>query len=129
MKTKTSHSYLLWGIIGFLIIISMGTFFYFSKKESTTEHIDTDHPPIAESLASNPIAQNEQLVSASLIQQPISQNSTLAHEELDRLKDIESQLLAQEQNLNAQHQDADQLIKLKEEQIELLSKQLNPKHP
>lgn len=136
MKTNTSQSYLLWGIVGALVIISIGIFFYFNSKEPIIEkntkaqqHIE--QPPLAQPLASEPppSPQNEKLVSDSLVNQPISTNQTLAHEELDKLKDIEAQLLEQEQNLNAQHQDADQLIKLKEQQIELLSKQLNQHTP
>ena len=55
------------------------------------------------------------------------ENAALAKEEIAKLEDIQSQLTEQEKTLKAQHTDADQLIKLKEEQIKLLEAQLSQK--
>lgn len=48
----------------------------------------------------------------------------LAKEEVSKLEDIHRQLKDQEATLKAQHADADQLTKLKEEQVKLLEAQL-----
>ncbi|HFF4773957.1 TPA: hypothetical protein ACGC33_002258, partial [Acinetobacter baumannii] len=45
-------------------------------------------------------------------------------EEVSKLNDIHRQLQDQEATLKAQHADADQLIKLKEEQVKLLEAQV-----
>lgn len=67
---------------------------------------------------------NTALVDEKIIEQAIPQNESLAKDELAKLKDIQTQLDQQTMSLNAQHQDADQLIKLKQEQIKLLEAQL-----
>lgn len=65
----------------------------------------------------------QELVNEDLLKERSPANAALAKEEIARLEDIQKQLQDQEANLKAQHQDADQLIKLKEEQILLLEKQ------
>ena len=50
--------------------------------------------------------------------------NSLAKEEVSKLNDIHQQLQDQEVTLKAQHADADQLIKLKAEQVKLLEAQV-----
>lgn len=64
------------------------------------------------------------LVDDSMLTQPIPQNPSLAKEEIAKLADIETQLKEQKASLESQHSDADQLLKLKEEQLKLLEAQL-----
>lgn len=81
-------------------------------------------PPAAASEASvNP----PKLIEDDVLQAPVPENASLAKEELAKLEDLQSQLSEQEQTLKAQHADADQLIKLKEEQLKLLEAQLAQK--
>ena len=60
-----------------------------------------------------------------VLKQPIPAQESLAKEEVSKLNDIHRQLQDQEATLKAQHADADQLIKLKEEQVKLLRLRLN----
>lgn len=65
-----------------------------------------------------------QLVEESILKAAVPNNESLAKEEIAKLDDIQHQLKDQKQELQAQHHDADTLIKLKEEQIKLLEAQL-----
>ena len=67
---------------------------------------------------------NVELVKESILKDKIPENTSLAKEEVAKLEDIQKQLDDQQQNLKSQHADADQLIKLKEEQIKLLQQQI-----
>lgn len=67
------------------------------------------------------------LVDDSLLKQPVASDPTLIEEELAKLNELEKQLMEQQANLEAQHQDAEKLIKLKEERIRLLEAQLENK--
>lgn len=64
-------------------------------------------------------ANSQQLVNEDVLKQPIPAQESLAKEEVSKLNDIHRQLQDQEATLKAQHADADQLIKLKEEQVKL----------
>jgi uncharacterized coiled-coil protein SlyX len=66
----------------------------------------------------------EPLITEDILKAPIPQNASLAKEEEARLADLQLQLAEQEKTLQAQHADADQLIKLKEQQLKLLEQQL-----
>lgn len=67
------------------------------------------------------------LVDESLLKQPVASDPTLIEEELAKLNELEKQLNEQQANLKAQHDDAEKLIKLKEERIRLLEAQLENK--
>jgi hypothetical protein len=75
----------------------------------------------AEQIAS---ATNVELVNETILKDKVPENASLAKEEVAKLEDIQKQLDDQQQNLTSQHADADQLIKLKEEQIKILEQQL-----
>ena len=64
------------------------------------------------------------MVNESILKDSVPENSSLAKEEVAKLDDIQKQLDEQQQNLKSQHADADQLLKLKEEQVKLLEQQL-----
>ena len=82
--------------------------------------------PLEETVASTPaIESNQALVNESILKDEVPQNESLAKEEVARLDDIQKQLDEQAKILKSQHADADQLIKLKEEQIKLLEQQLS----
>jgi phosphatidate phosphatase PAH1 len=81
------------------------------------------------SASSEPVAQTQtasaqQLVNEDVLKQPVPAQDSLAKEEVSKLNDIHRQLQDQETTLKAQHADADQLIKLKEEQVKLLEAQV-----
>ena len=66
----------------------------------------------------------KQLVTEDLLKAPVPENPALAKEEVAKLDDIQNQLNDQRALLKQQHNDADELIKLKEEQIKILEAQL-----
>ena len=79
--------------------------------------------PAAESVtATDP--DTSQLVNEDLLNAAVPQDQSLAKEEVAKLEDIQSQLNDQQQMLSTQHSQADELIRLKEEQIQLLEAQL-----
>ncbi|WP_312970718.1 hypothetical protein [Acinetobacter gerneri] len=141
-QSKPNQSYLIWWILGVLSIFTLGITAYFywtepaqqneqaqqSRAQKTTQkNLTHEQATIG---ASNVTTQgmdassNTALVDEKIIEQTIPQNESLAKDELAKLKDIQTQLDQQTMSLNAQHQDADQLIKLKQEQIKLLEAQL-----
>lgn len=141
-QSKPNQSYLIWWILGVLSIFTLGITAYFywtepaqqneqaqqSRAQKTTQkNLTHEQATIG---ASNVTTQgmdassNTALVDEKIVEQAIPQNESLAKDELSKLKDIQTQLDQQTMSLNAQHQDADQLIKLKQEQIKLLEAQL-----
>lgn len=141
-QSKPNQSYLIWWILGVLSIFTLGitTYFYWTEpaqqneqaqqsraQKTTQKNLTHEQATIG---ASNVTTQgmhassNTALVDEKIIEQAIPQNESLAKDELAKLKDIQTQLDQQTMSLNAQHQDADQLIKLKQEQIKLLEAQL-----
>lgn len=146
-QNKRNQSYLIWWILGVLSIFTLGitTYFYWTEpaqqneqaqqsraQKTTQENLTHEQATIEASNieASNAKTQsigassNTALVDEKIVEQAIPQNESLAKDELAKLKDIQAQLDQQTTSLNAQHQDADQLIKLKQEQIKLLEAQL-----
>lgn len=78
-----------------------------------------------------PLAEAEptqKLIEEDILQAAAPENASIAKEEIAKLDDIQLQLAEQENTLKAQHADADQLLKLKEEQIKLLEAQLAQTH-
>lgn len=126
---------LLWGIIGFLILIIALIFAYlnFSSTEDESK-LNTETPASEAVVASEPDlpasdvipteANTSALISDKILQEAVPKNASLAKEEVAKLSDIQSQLKDQEKILKEQHSDVDQLIELKEEQIKLLEAQL-----
>lgn len=126
---------LLWGIIGFLILIIAVIFAYlnFSSTEDESK-LNTETPASEAVVASEPDlpasdvipteANTSALISDKILQEAVPKNASLAKEEVAKLSDIQSQLKDQEKILKEQHSDVDQLIELKEEQIKLLETQL-----
>lgn len=86
-------------------------------------------PPVAEPLQESAGSQNESaapqvLVTEDMMNTAVPTTPALAKEEVAKLEDLQAQLNDQKAVLEAQHDDADQLIQLKEEQIKLLEAQL-----
>lgn len=108
----------------------------FQKTESSAPMVDPQpaSTPVPQkttqpSASSEPVAQthtanSQQLVNEDVLKQPVPAQESLAKEEVSKLNDIHQQLQDQEATLKAQHADADQLIKLKEEQVKLLEAQV-----
>lgn len=134
---RKQNSKLLWILIGGLSILAVLFFaaqWFFKKTESPAPIVDP-HPvstpaPVKTtdpSSASEPTAEaasSPQLVNEDVLKQPVPAQESLAKEEVSKLNDINQQLQDQEATLKAQHADADQLIKLKEEQVKLLEAQV-----
>lgn len=127
----------MWIIAGGLgaVIILIAIFFWLNNTSESTQineplnqttpaakKVEATATPVEQSAASE--AANVELVKESILKDKIPENASLAKEEVAKLEDIQKQLDDQQQNLKSQHADADQLIKLKEEQIKLLQQQM-----
>lgn len=138
---QRNNSKLMWIIAGGLgaVIVLIAIFFWLNNTSESTQideqlnqttpaakKVEATAPPVAtpveQSTASE--AANVELVKESILKDKIPENASLAKEEVAKLEDIQKQLDDQQQNLKSQHADADQLIKLKEEQIKLLQQQM-----
>jgi len=124
---------LLWAITGGLIVVIIAVFiFQWMGESDNTAPIETTTTtaPAAKSAPAEatPLQDDEaapkQLVTEDLLKAPVPENPALAKEEVAKLDDIQNQLNDQRALLKQQHNDADELIKLKEEQIKILEAQL-----
>ena len=125
---------LLWAITGGLIIVIIAVFIFqwMGDSDNTALIIETapTTAPVAKTAPAEatPLQEDEvvpkQLVTEDLLKAPVSENAALAKEEVAKLDDIQNQLNDQRALLKQQHNDADELIKLKEEQIKILEAQL-----
>ena len=124
---------LLWAIAGGLIVVIIAVFiFQWMGESDNTAPIETT-PTTAPAAKSAPAeatplqddeAAPKQLVTEDLLKSPVPENPALAKEEVAKLDDIQNQLNDQHTLLKQQHNDSDELIKLKEEQIKILEAQL-----
>ena len=134
---RKQNSKLLWILIGglsILVVLFLAAQWFFKKTESSAPMVDpqpVSTPAPAKttdpSSGSEPVAEaasSQRLVNDDVLKQPVPAQESLAKEEVSKLDDIHSQLKDQEATLKAQHADADQLTKLKEEQVKLLEAQL-----
>lgn len=133
MASDQRHSpKLLMGIIGGMVVIIVLFFAYQWFMNSSSEV--TTEPESINSSVSTPVKPSEpvrtmdektiQLVDESILKTATPNDPALAKEEVAKLEDIQTQLHDQENILKAQHNDIDQLITLKEEQIKLIEAQL-----
>ena len=138
----TENSRLLWMIIGgisVVVVLFLAVQWFLAQKDqqSTTTPtqpaaaqtaVTTSQPDPAVSnetvTAENESVEPIKLVEESIIKAPLPANDSLAKEEIAKLDDIHLQLQDQQHELKQQHEDADQMLKLKEEQIKLLEAQL-----
>lgn len=128
---------LILGILGvILLVIIIGTL----VAAMTAQPPQVEKPPVAQTQpAPSPVTDAElqavldkdeqtadfaNLVDDGLANQPIPTDSALIKDELVQLQDIDTQLNEQKTMLEQQHQDADELLKLKEAQLANLEKQL-----
>ena len=127
------NSKLIWIIAGGLIAIILLVIIYLWMNNTAEPKAQPVLPnktvtaapvvqPTAEPAASEP--DTATLVDEKILKDEVSNNASTAKEEMAKLEDIQKQLDEQQNMLNTQHADADQLIKLKEDQIKLLEKQL-----
>lgn len=124
---------LLWAIAGGLIFVIIAVFIFqwMGERDSTApiETAPTTAPATKFAPAeATPLQDDEaapkQLVTEDLLKAPVPENPALAKEEVAKLDDIQNQLYDQHTLLKQQHNDSDELIKLKEEQIKILEAQL-----
>lgn len=124
---------LLWAIAGGLIVVIIAVFIFQWMGESDNTALIETTPTTAPATKSAPAeatplqddeAAPKQLVTEDLLKAPVSENPALVKEEVAKLDDIQNQLNDQRALLKQQHSDADELIKLKEEQIKILEAQL-----
>ena len=124
---------LLWAITGGLIVVIIAVFiFQWMGESDNTAPIETTATtaPAAKSAPAEATqlqddeAAPKQLVTEDLLKAPVPENPALAKEEVAKLDDIQNQLYDQQILLKQQHNDSDELIKLKEEQIKILEAQL-----
>lgn len=141
----SNNSKLMWIIVaGLVIIVTLAVvFLWMSSKDHSREtaSIETSEPVSGTvsstlpnvalesaseaTIALDTLTDANALVSDNLLKDEIPHNATFAKEEIVKLNDLQQQLQAQHETLEAQQSDADQLIALKEEQIKLLEEQLS----
>ncbi len=124
---------LLWAIAGGLIVVIIAVFiFQWMGESDNTAPIETapttapatKFAPAEATPLQDDEAAPKQLVTEDLLKAPVPENPALAKEEVAKLDDIQNQLNDQHTLLKQQHNDSDELIKLKEEQIKILEAQL-----
>ncbi|MBP7895443.1 MAG: hypothetical protein KAZ64_04090 [Acinetobacter sp.] len=124
---------LLWAIAGGLIVVIIAVFiFQWMGESDNTAPIETapttapatKFAPAEATPLQDDEAAPKQLVTEDLLKAPVPENPALAKEEVAKLDDIQNQLYDQHTLLKQQHNDSDELIKLKEEQIKILEAQL-----
>ena len=133
---QRDNSKLLWGIIAALVCIValVAAYFWMSAmhkaplNEKTTQTAPTPvaqpapKPPVAQPIEQAPPTQT--LIDEKVLKDPIPDSPVVAEEKVAKLDDVHQQLIDQQGTLKEQHQGADDLIKLKEEQVKLLEAQL-----
>ena len=136
------NSRLLWMIIGgisIVVLLFLAAQWFFAEKQNPQQQFTTPQKVEAHAVekheqahATTDTAASEPapttLIDESILKTPVPDHPSLAKEEVAKLDDIQVQLKDQQKTLQAQHQDADTLIKLKEEQIKLLEAQLGDSH-
>lgn len=141
-EDQTNNSKLMWVIVGALVVIvALGAAYMWFSSDTQDKELEqlvnsapkpkpqAKAPPVAESVQAASEAVNDHaLVKEDILQEQVPQNASLAKEEIARLEDIQKQLNDQDETLKGQHQDADKLIQLKEEQIKLLEEQMGVKN-
>ena len=135
---ERNNSKLMWIFAGGLIavILLIAGFFWLNHSSETAQNNEQIHqtaptkkvpetaPVTAQPAEQSTSATNVELVNETILKDKVPENASLSKEEVAKLEDIQKQLDDQQQNLTSQHADADQLIKLKEEQIKILEQQL-----
>lgn len=132
---------LLWWIVAALTVITIAVSAYVflthdSNSAPFAANLTVTEPDIAPKLdtqaSSEPViiethfqpTPNKVLVEEQLLTEALPSNSTLAQEEIAKQHDLQQQLIAQEKLLQQQNLTADELIRLKQQQIKLLEQQL-----
>lgn len=135
MLNQRNSPKLLVGIAGglvLLIVLFLAYQWLFSSNPQPVKApetaVSTKPAVIAEQPAAESVTTADpdtiQLVNEDLLNAAVPQDQSLAKEEVAKLEDIQTQLNDQQQMLSTQHSQADELIRLKEEQIQLLEAQL-----
>ena len=135
MLNQRNSPKLLLGIAGglvLLIVLFVAYQWLFSSNPQPVKApetaVSTKPAVIAEQPAAESVTATDQdtiqLVNEDLLNAAVPQDQSLAKEEVAKLEDIQTQLNDQQQMLSTQHSQADELIRLKEEQIQLLEAQL-----
>ena len=135
MLNQRNSPKLLVGIAGGLVLLIVLFLAYQWLFSSNTQPVkapetvvSTKPAVIAEQPAAESVTATDpdtiQLVNEDLLNAAVPQDQSLAKEEVAKLEDIQTQLNDQQQILSTQHSQADELIRLKEEQIQLLEAQL-----
>lgn len=135
MLNQRNSPKLLVGIAGglvLLIVLFLAYQWLFSSNPQpvkapetavSTKPVVITEQPAAESVTATD-QDTIQLVNEDLLNAAVPQDQSLAKEEVAKLEDIQTQLNDQQQMLSTQHSQADELIRLKEEQVQLLEAQL-----
>ena len=128
----TSNKKLILIVIALLLALTALIYIYSQNKSVTATSNQTSHAteqnstPLPASLP-DPEENTDTfatLIDDDLLTQPIPEDQALIKDELGQLKDIQQQLQEQKELLEQQHQDADQLLELKAQQLAELEREL-----
>lgn len=139
--TKPQHTRMIFlGLAIVIVVVLVGLFMrFFNPTPHPAQPTDSKNPSasvlhdIAQQSAAATVSPSDTtnpteyspLVHDDLLGQAIPQDAALVKDQLAQLDDIEQQLEQQKQLLEQQHQDADELIRLKEQQLAQLEQQLH----
>lgn len=132
-NTKNKQTILAVGIA--VLALGAGGYWFMNSSQEEPVAVEQQPAPAQATEITEPAQTSEQasiveekvLIEESVLSEPIAEDVSLQQEEIDKLKEIEKQLAEQKVNLEAQSQDVDELIRLKEEQIRLLEAELAKK--
>lgn len=134
MLAQKYNPKILIGVIGAVVavvVLVIYQWLFSTADEPLPRHeldavaVQTAAEPTAKAPPSAPEVQSTTtLIDESVLETAVPENPSLAKEELAKLEDLQVQLKEQEKTLNEQHQNADQILALKEEQIKILEAQL-----
>lgn len=128
----TSNKKLILIVIALLLALTALIYVYSQNKSVIATSNQTNHATEQNSTplpASQPESEENTdtfatLIDDDLLTQPIPEDQALIKDELGQLKDIQQQLNEQKELLEQQHQDADQLLELKAQQLAELEREL-----
>lgn len=132
----TSNKKLILIVIALFLALTTLIYLYFQNKSAPATSNQTNHAG-EKNTTSTPASLPEPekntdifaaLIDDELLTQPIPEDQALIKDELGQLNDIQQQLNEQKELLEQQHQDADKLLELKEQQLAELERELKANH-
>ncbi len=131
----TSNKKLILIVIALFFALTTLIYLYLQNKSAPATSNQTNHAGEKNTTSTPALPESEEntdifaaLIDDELLTQPIPEDQALIKDELGQLNDIQQQLNEQKELLEQQHQDADKLLELKEQQLAELERELKANH-